>query len=86
MNLTPKQKARELVETFYIGHSKDNLPLTLFWNQAKGSCRWKSAKECALICVNEVIKIAPLDKSIFGTQYLTIKEYYERVKIEIEML
>ena len=77
MNLTPKQKARQLVERYYLEKSKDNSHLNILWKQAKG---------CSLICVDEIIKIAPSDKSIFGTQYLTIKEYYQQVKNEIENL
>lgn len=75
--MTPKDKAKELVNQFYLGRSKDDLPLTHYWTSAIG---------CALICVNEFIKFAPSDKSIFGTQYLTIKEYYQQVKSEIEKL
>jgi hypothetical protein len=77
MNLTPKEKAKELINKFFYAKKYSN---------STNAMSIELAKECALICVHEIIKIAPSDKSIFGTQYLTIKEYYEQVKREIENL
>jgi hypothetical protein len=44
--MTPKEKAKELVDRFYSERSRDDLPLTIYWTSAIG---------CALICCNEVL-------------------------------
>jgi hypothetical protein len=72
---SPKEKALELIESFYS--KKDKVGLHFCVN-------WSNAIACALIAVDEIIKIAPSDKSIIGTNFLTIREYYESVKKELE--
>lgn len=73
--MTPKEKAKELVDKFYIGRSRDNLPLTMYWSSAIG---------CALIAVDEVIDI--LSILPYGMEYLSHIDYWEGVKQEIEKL
>jgi hypothetical protein len=81
MNLTPKEKAQELVELYK--------PLVTTWD-----CYWDTArneediisdaKQCALIAVNEVIFSLPLMP--YGMQYLCKRDYWEDIKQEIEKL
>ena len=76
-NKTPKEKAKELVEKF----ENDSLgDLAGF----KGV----SNIRCALICVDEVLKVIP-SKLLDDMAYLYINEdvsYWEQVKKEIELL
>ena len=69
--MTPKEKAKELVNRFYLERSKDDLPLTIYWTSAIG---------CALIAVDEIIK-AHLHNE--GVRHL---KWWEEVKQEIEKL
>jgi hypothetical protein len=74
--MTPKEKAKELVNKFYLERSKDDLSLTIYWTSAIG---------CALIVVDEIInalKIADIT-SMDGSWY--INEWLE-VKKEIKSL
>ena len=74
--MTPKEKAEELVNKFYVERSRDDLPLTIYWTSAIG---------CALIAVDEIInalKIADIT-SMDGSWY--INEWQE-VKHEIEKI
>lgn len=74
--MTPKEKAKELVDKFYIGRSRDNLPLTMYWSSAIG---------CALIAVDEIIKA--IDFDWMEVQNLDREHaYWDRVKEEIEKL
>jgi hypothetical protein len=68
--MTPKEKALDLFHKY-----------ARFWHSSSSD-----VKQCALIAVDEMILIAPNDKSIVGTKYLTIKEYYKEVREEIEKL
>ena len=52
--MTPKEKAKELVDNFY-----DNLPQ---WVNAD------DAKQCAFIAVDEILK-TNTDESIYGNQF-----------------
>jgi hypothetical protein len=64
--MTPKEKAKELIEKFTI----DLSPFSEYghWDEYQG-------KQCALICVDEIIE---------ASDYLRI--YWEEVKQEIELL
>jgi len=70
--MTPKEKAEEL---FYKMLSTDNVDDYSF----VGS---KVAKQCALICVDEIIEAL----SFHNWQNRNEIEYYEEVKQEIEKL
>ena len=72
--MTSKEKAKELLWKY--------LPILESWKKNNSN----DAKQCALIAVDEIINVAPNDKSIFGTDYLTVKEYWKEVKKEIENL
>jgi len=69
---TPKEKAKELVNKFYLfTASFDN----------------DQAKKCALIAVNEILNNFGLrtNGQNFYTEYRAV-EYYQEVKKEIELL
>lgn len=68
--MTPKEKAVLLIDEFM------NIQGLQFWQ----------AQLCALILCDNVIDVAPHDKSIAGSMYLTIHEFYKEVKKQIEDL
>jgi hypothetical protein len=63
--MTPKEKARELVKKFY-----DELPQWV-------NC--EEAKQCALICVDEIINSRPQRPN----KYSSTIEYYQEVEQEL---
>ena len=73
--MTAKNKAEELVKKYF--RDSDLLVEDLTWIQAK---------ECALIAVDELIRIAPWGSDIDGEIEDDSKEYYIKVKKEIEKL
>jgi len=84
--MTPKEKAKELVDKFY-----QRFPLKMNVITRKGDLSWEydnwnEAKQCALIAVDELIRIAPWGSDIDGEIEDDSKEYYIEVKHEIEKL
>ena len=73
--MTAKNKAEELVKKYF--RDSDLLVEDLTWIQAK---------ECALIAVEEIIRIAPWGSDIDDEIEDDSKEYYIEVKKEIEKL
>lgn len=75
--MTPKEKARELVEKY------KNISID-FIDSIEGTCDMyinnEDAKECALIAVNEIIDYLIING--FSTQI----EYWQKVRNEIETL
>jgi hypothetical protein len=79
--MTPKEKAIELYNKFYPNMSH---PFNV-------QVRREDAKQCALICVEEILKVAPLDKYENLQSELTpediglhlFEEYWQSVKEEI---
>ena len=69
--MTKEEKAKELFNEYY-SYLKANL-----MNDEEA---WEDAKVCALIAVDEILKITWVDK------FLTVEEYWEEVKQEIEKL
>ena len=69
--MTPKEKAAELIEKYK--NSKDEFGYDLFDLDS-------SAKQCALIAVDEILKITWVDK------FLITEDYWQEVKQEIELL
>ena len=77
--MTPKEKAKELVDKFY-----QRFPLTMDVITTRGDLsweydNWKEAKECALIAVDEIIE-AGKDVDEFANAY------WYKVKAEIDNL
>ena len=81
--LGPKGEAQDLVLSFYY-----RLPNNGRLKTGINSCesRFKEAVMCALICINHMIKIAPWGGDIDGEIEDGSKEYYIKVKQEIEKL
>ena len=78
--MTPKEKAKELVNNYYNAMNP---------NAPDCNISYRQAKECALIAVDEIIESGIeidyyFDKSI--GYYLSYLEYYAEVKQEIEKL
>ena len=77
--MTPKEKAKELVDKF-SNHS--------FYDQSKNNqCQFietkESAKQCALIAVDEIINSG--DKNIWGVPAPSLT-FWQQVRKEIENL
>ena len=72
--MTPQEKAKELVDKM---SSIDEL---------FGDIGVHEAKQCAIIAVDELIRIAPWGSDIDGEIEDDSKEYYIEVKTEIEKL
>ena len=70
--MTPKEKADELVKKMYKVMSDSVSDITLYFS-----------KQCALVAVNELIRIAPWAGDIDGEIEDDSKEYYMKVKQEI---
>lgn len=78
--MTPKQKAEELWWSYYstIEHT-----LSEEYSPHESAI----AKQCSLIAVDEILKTAPMmHMEGFDSGNLTIREYYKKVKQEIEKL
>ena len=73
--MTPKAKADELVKKMYKVMSDSVSDITLYFS-----------KQCALVAVKELIRIAPWGGDIDGEIEEDSKEYYMKVKEEIEKL
>ena len=72
--MTPKDKAKELYDKFsYL------LPDAVEISK-------QDIQALSMFVTDEIINVAPSDKSIFGNDYLTLKEYWQRVKQEINNL
>jgi hypothetical protein len=69
--MAPKEKAIQLVE--------------LYWKSEHQPFNYEHSKRCALIAVDEILLIAP-EMHMEGFGNLTIREYYKKVKKEIEKL
>jgi len=73
--MTPLEKAFDLVKRMYAVHSKSTRDITFYF-----------AKQCAIIAVDELIRIAPWGSDIDGEIEDDSKEYYIEVKHEIKKL
>lgn len=87
--MNPKEKAKELVETYhklliyfpYIDGENDKC--------GEGNMTFNSAKQCAIICVDEIMKanpIVPLEFMLESEALDAAREYWQQVKNEIELL
>ena len=72
--MTPREKALELVNNFYLNGIQDE----------EYSMEYDDGKECALICVDEMIKelTEEISPSIHGFRH----NYWKEVKQEINKL
>ena len=69
-------KAKELIEKFY----KHARPISSGFFVSNENVYIKSAKECALICVDEILKELPENETFY---FDTRIEFYQEVKQEI---
>jgi hypothetical protein len=77
--MTPKEKAKELVGRFYVWTSR---------NTTKVNIAHYDAKQCALICVDEIISKGGT-KNVIQYEpncFTNGVEYWQEVKQEIEKL
>ena len=74
--MTPKEKAKELFDKFY-NKLKDTKAIFLEYKSDKNS-----AKQCALIAVDEILKIEWDEFEMSGDKIM----YWKQVKQEIEKL
>jgi hypothetical protein len=81
--MTPKEKARELVDKYLCIEEIYNVDL--FCDECGID---NAAKYCALIAVDEIFKLRLLNKQICGYEIMNSGniEYWEEVKQEIEKL
>ena len=84
--MTPKEKAKELVDRFWNLDMIDDEGYT-FWISKQNS------KQCALICVDEIIEANPtviFEEIIDGVGYQLTRDgnlkYWQEVKQEIQKL
>ena len=86
--MTPKQKAKELVDR-YLEETpvKDFIYLTVKESSDELLRDLQVAKQCALICVEEQIKLINdyADRQML-TNWATARGYWEEVKQEIKKL
>jgi len=76
--MTPKEKAKELVNKFYVILMKKNYP---------NVAQMDAAKECALIAVDEIMPIVEgYEDALSASQTSDELEYWQEVKQEIEKL
>ena len=73
--MTPKEKAKELVEKYYH----------LFSVELENTIDYREAKQCALIAVNEILDLN-LGFSNCDENNWVIEKFYTEVKQEIEKL
>ena len=68
--MTPKEKAKELVDKYWGRDTKDGLPLTIYWS---------SAKACALITADEILSIVWLN--VIDVEYwVNVKKEIEKLR------
>jgi len=80
--MTPKEKAKEIYNTMLNVNSHDIIIGTLW--EVEYEMSESSAKQCALICVDEIINTYPTPWSSLDID--PQKEYWQEVKQEIEKL
>ena len=71
--MTPKEKAKELYDKFYMAIPSDEM----------GLCD-EASRQCALIAVDEIL--SELTEIPYGLEYLNRLNYWLEVKQEIEKL
>jgi hypothetical protein len=76
--MTPKEKAKELLERITVHH----------WTDV---CDSEGAKQCALVAVDEIIHSSPSlpilgDSGSYGEDIELSKIYWEEVKQELEKI
>lgn len=73
--ISPKEKAKQLIKSYY-----NNIPLEVSYSKSKMT---EHAKQCALICVDEILEIANLMDG--GFSFEKEIKYWKQVKEEIKI-
>lgn len=84
--MTPKEKAKELINKMY---NTEHCGIEHFPNKRYCECseiNLYQAKQCALIAVDEILKLEFIDSVFVSFSDLTLQEYWKEVKQEIENL
>jgi hypothetical protein len=83
--MTPKEKCDELISLFMSGINYKNYDEVIIHKEPL-----TSAKQCALICVDEILKSVDTEYDIFKENGANFKSgflyYWQQVKTEIEKL
>ena len=77
--MTVAEKARELVQRFYISLPNNGS----FTGINNVNSRWEEGKKCALICVDELIRVTPWGDDPAVNEDNGSKYFYINVKQEI---
>ena len=85
--MTPKEKAEELVDKFhikvYVSFIENSIPSVI-----NALMLYNSAKQCALIAVDEIIDLCEFDvaSDVGNQRYIDKLNYWDAVKKELEGL
>ena len=79
--MTPQEKAEELVDKYYNILPFDKYVITKDEDLSWEYNDWEEAKKCALIAVDEIMKVVGWEKMELG---IDRDNYWEEVKQEIE--
>jgi hypothetical protein len=85
--MIPQEKARELINKYYsliTGVELSYISKLIYL--PNGDSNYETTKQCALFCIDEMIRIAPWGGDIDNEIEDGSKEYYIKVKQEIEKL
>lgn len=85
--MTPKERAKELVDRFYKTTPNESWYVPASASTSIKYTRWRQARECALIAVEETIRTLHediRDLDVRGSVLLDLIEYWEAVKQEIK--
>jgi hypothetical protein len=82
--MTPKEKAKELVDKFYQLFPLQSEVITSIGELTWEYDNWKQAKQCALIAVDEII--ANIEPSVSMDVIEARIKYWQEVKQEIEKI
>lgn len=85
--MTPKEKAEELVEKFKFETKKSEIINDLLLGDISVIFKHYKAKQCALIAVDEIIKLDVFDcNEDWSNEDGDTREYWQETKQEIENL
>ena len=85
--MTPQQKALELVDKY-----RGLVISAPYTDSEDGSCiaetmmLTRSAKQCALIAVDEALDALIMESNIYGSDMIKVLNYYEDVKSELQLI
>ena len=79
--MKPEEKAKELIDRFYV-----ELVASAGVPQYREEPAYSRSKQCALICVDEILKNIEFTRYELEGYYDEDREYWQQVKTEIEKL